>query len=253
MRTPLLPVLGLASMILLAACGQTDPVRTLPARDTRPIPVEPTFPIGGPPQPQAPAFNPQVQQMVAAAVQRLDAIKTIEGKVRFEEWKGDQQDIGEAQFTFRQRPFAARVDVLSSNRMLVSGTSILWEGGTSLKVKPVGLPLTMNFAYDHSQVVSLRGYRMDQTDLFSMGKVLRAPGAQIRPLGPRKVRGEEVFILEVRSPGSLPDVSHELIGLHTRHQIPTYREMYAGSKLIHRGQGLNLRFDGSLDGEAFDL
>lgn len=253
MSRHLLPVLGLTSLLLLTACGQSGPTGPRPVRDSRPIPVEPLHPIGGPVSPPGPAVNPQVQQMVASAVQRLDAIKSIEGKVRFEEWEGDKHDLGEAQFTFRQRPFAARVDVLSSNRLLASGTSILWEGGTSLKVKPVKLPITMTFAYDSVQVVSLRGYRMDQTDLFSMGKVLRAPGAQIRPLGPRRIRGEEVFMLEVRSPASLPDVSHELIGLHTRHQVPTYREMYAGSKLIHRGQGLGLRFDGALDGEAFDL
>lgn len=253
MRFPIPVAVSLVAVALLSACGQSGPTEAPTSRarlgstgGASPAPIA---------QPMAPtqALDPAVQQMITRAITRLDAIKTIEGKVRFEEWKDGKHETGLAKISFRAKPFAARVDVEQSSRFFGPGTSVLWNGGTDLKVKPIRMPFSMKFSYDNSQVVSLRGYRMDQTDLFSMGKVLKHPGAQIKALGPKAVSGEQVFLLEVRSPGSTSDVDREIIGLSLKHQIPTYREMYAGQKMVHKGQGVNLKFDHSISGDKFDM
>lgn len=241
---------ALVGLLLLSACGQAGP--TQPSTNRARLGRTGPAPVATPTAP-ASALDPAVKQRVAQAVARLDAIKTIEGKVRFEEWKDSKHETGLARIAFRAKPFAARVDIEQSSRFFGAGTSVLWKGGTELKVKPIKMPFSMKFDYDNGQVVSVRGYRMDQTDLFSMGKVLRHPAAQIKPVGPRVVSGDEVFLVEVRSPASTPDVDREIIGLSTRHLIPTYREMYAGQKLVHKGQGLNLRLDKSVSSDKFDL
>lgn len=237
--------LGMVLLLWVSGCGQAEPTRPRPP--ATPVPVAPL------PAPAAdPGADRLVRQIVGGAIARLDAVKTIEGRVRFEEWEGDSHDVGAAKFTFRKKPFMARVDVEQSNRLLAAGTTVFWSGGTTVKVKPLKLPLTLTFDYDDNQVVSLRGYRLDQTDLFSMGKVLAHPQAQVRPLGPKRLGSEDFFLLEVRSPASVAGVDREVIGINQRHNVPTYREMYAGSRLVHKGRGENLRFDHAIDGDKFE-
>lgn len=241
----------LASLVLLSACGQAGPSQPSDSR-ARLSQLEKPAPTLSPTAPQQ-ALDPAVRAMIDRAIARLDSLKTIEGKVKFEEWKDSKHESGLAKITFRSKPFAARVDIEQSTRFFGSGTTVLWSGGTELKVRPIKMPFSMKFAYDNSQVVSVRGYRMDQTDLFSMGKVLRHPQAQIKAIGPKVVGGDPVYLLEVHSPASTKDVDHEYIGLSTRHLIPTYREMYVGQKLVHKGQGLNLKLDGAVSAEKFDI
>jgi predicted small lipoprotein YifL len=241
---------ALLALALLSACGQAGPT-TAPEREVdrpvdRPAPVAtaPALPTG---------LDPAVQAMVARGIARLDTMKTVQGHVVFEETKDGKSETGRAKIAFRNKPFAGRVDIEQSARWLAAGGVVVWKGGTELKVRPLKLPFSLSFATDNSQVVSLRGYRMDQTDLFSMAKVLRAPGAQIRPLGARRVRNEDLFMLEVRSGASVPGIEREVIGLHQKHLVPTYREMYQGGQMVHRGQGINLSFDRPVDDDLFDI
>jgi hypothetical protein len=254
MRFSIPVAVSLLAVLVLSACGQSGPTQPSASRSrlSGGTSGASPAPLGQPVAPQT-ALDPAVQQMITRAIARLDAIKTIEGKVRFEEWKDSKHETGLAKITFRAKPFAARVDVEQSSRVFGPGTSVLWSGGTELKVKPIRMPFSLKFGYDNSQVVSLRGYRMDQTDLFSMGKVLKHPNAQIKAIGPKAITGDQVFLLEVHSPGSTDDVDREIIGLSLKHQIPTYREMYAGQKMVHRGQGLNLKFDQSISSDKFKM
>lgn len=242
--------LASALIVLLAACGQGGPAAPRMRASLAPVLVGSPIPV----RPSATPVDAVTQQRVAAALARLDSVKTLVGKVVFDEAKpGSDTEHGEAKFTFRHQPFAARVDVLTSNRWFANGATILWSGGNTLRVRPPHVPLSLTFDYDDDKVVSLRGYRIDQTDIFSMGKVLRAPGTAIAPLGPRRIQGEDLYMLEVRSPASLPGVTRELIGLSNRIQIPTYREMYAGEMLVHKGQGLGVKLDIAVEGDLFDI
>lgn len=239
--------LTLLACLLLPACGAS------PAAPKKPKAV-PTFQDQRPIV-QAPesTVDPQLQAMVGQAVARLDAVKTISGKLAFRESKGGAEDHGDAAIAFRRKPFAARVDILESDRLLAHGGSLLWTGGTKLRIKPLKMPFSLEFGWEDAQVVSQRGYRIDQTDIFSMGKVLRHPGARLRALGEKRVRNEAVFCIEAYSPASLPGITREVIGIHQGHGIPTYREMYEGEALVHQGQGYQLRVDKPIDDERFEL
>jgi hypothetical protein len=232
---------------LLSACGQSGP--TDAPRPTRPTPT----PVAVAPTP-APAADPTVMEKVSRGIARLDAMKTIQGYVTFEETQDGKRDTGKAKIFFRNKPFAGRVELEQSDRWLAAGGVVVWKGGSELKVRPLKLPFSLNFSTDNPQMLSLRGYRMDQTDLFSMAKVLRAPGAQITAIGPRRVRNEDLFLVEVRSSASVPGIAKEIIGLHQRHLIPAYREMYdAKGQMVHRGQGTALVFDRPVAADKFDL
>jgi hypothetical protein len=239
--------------LLLSACGHDPVAAPLPHATSAPVvaPASPGVPNGV----AVPGAENSVKERVAAALARLDKVQSLVGKVVFDETKAPPGHFehGEAKFSFRHRPFAARVDVLDSNRWFANGSSLLWTGGTTVKIKAAHVPFAVTFAYDNSQVVSARGYRLDQTDIFSMGKVLRAPGATLRAVGERRVNGEDVYIVDVVSPASLPGITHELIGLNDRILIPTYREMYAGESLVHKGQGLGVVLDQPVNGDIFDI
>jgi hypothetical protein len=244
--------IGLAGVIL-SACGLSGPA-SAPSTSTHALSTAQPGPAT-PAQPApAASADPFVQDMVSRGIARLDGMKTIQGQVVFEEFKDGQRESGKAQIYFRNRPFAGRVEIEQSDRWLAAGGVVLWNGGHDIKVKPFHMPISLNFSIDNGQMLSLRGYRMDQTDLFSMAKVLRAPNAQIRGLGPKRIRHEDLFLVQVRSSASAPGVDHEIIGLHQKHLIPAYREMYdADGQLVHRGQGLNLVFDRTVDDKKFDL
>jgi hypothetical protein len=232
---------------VLSACGQSGPADA--PRPSRPAPT----PVAVAPT-TAPGADPTVMEKVTRGIARLDAMKTIQGYVSFDEIKDGKRDTGKAKIYFRNKPFAGRVELEQSDRWLAAGGVVVWKGGSELKVRPLKLPFSLSFSTDNPQMVSLRGYRLDQTDLFSMAKVLRAPGAQITPIGPKRVRNEDLFLVEVRSSASVPGIVREIIGLHQRHLIPAYREMYdAQGRMVHRGQGTELVFDRPLSADKFDL
>lgn len=241
--------LVLVAGLLLPACGSHP--ATAPRKSRAPVPTfQDQRPIvQAPEQP----VDPALRAMIDAAVARLDAVKTISGKLAFRESEGGAEDHGDAAIAFRRKPFAARVDILASDRLLAHGGSLLWTGGTKLRIKPLKMPFSLEFAWDDAKVVSARGYRIDQTDIFSMGKVLRHPGARLRVLGEKRVRNEAVFCVEAYSPASLPGITREVIGIHQVHGIPTYREMYEGEQLVHQGQGYQLRVDKAIEDERFEL
>lgn len=251
MRPSLRSALTLTALTLLSACGQpgptAPPVRVSDTYAPTPVPQRPG------PQAQPAGLDPFAQQLVAQGLARLQRYRSIEGRLVFTEWEGGKMETGEGRLSLRQKPFAARVDVLKSNRFLATGTSILWEGGDQVQVKPLKMPLSLKFDTDDSKVVSLRGYRFDETDLTSMAKVMRHPAARLRYMGPRAVKGEALHLFEVFSPASAKGITREVIGLHQQHQIPTYREMYEGDRLVHVGQGVGLRLDGPVETDRFDL
>ena len=250
---PSLPVAALLGATLLAACGQapaTVPQRqrvTQQALPAAPAPLAPV-PTG------AGAGEPTLRARVDAAVAKLDAVRSISGKLAFREFKASEQDHGDAAIAFRRKPFAARVDVLESNRLIAHGGALLWKGGTTIQIKPLKMPFTLDFSWEDAKVVSLRGYRIDQTDIFSMGKVLRHPAAQLKDAGVKRLRGETLYCVDVVSPSSLPDVKREVIGLSATHGIPVYREMYdAQGRLVHQGQGYELQIDRPVPADRFEL
>ncbi len=246
--TKLLPFLAITC--LLAACGGNPASAPSGSRTARSQGFQDQRPIV-----EAPAATPDpaLRVRVDAATTRLDAVRTIAGKLAFRESKDSTEDRGDAAIAFRRKPFAARVDIVESDRLLAHGGSLLWTGGTKLRIKPLKMPFSLEFAWDNSQVVSVRGYRIDQTDIFSMGKVLRHPAARLRALGEKRLRGEAFFCIETFSPASLPGITREIIGIHAVHGIPTYREMYEGERMVHQGQGYQLRIDKPIDSGRFEL
>lgn len=240
-RTPLPGMLLTA--LAIVGCGG-PPTATESARPARVLPA-PSVPTSG-------ETSPETTHLARLAT-ALNTMTYMEGMIAFQEFEGTREEHGEAKFSFRRSPFAARVDIEESNRMLAAGSSVLWTGGDKVWVKRKGIPVTLSFPYDHSLVTSIRGYRLDQTDIFSMGKVLLAPGAKVRLLGKQKVEDRERFMFEVTSPASLPGVTRERIGVDVAMYVPTYREIYAGSRLIHRGIGRNLQINRKLDDARFNL
>jgi hypothetical protein len=230
---------------LLAACGSPPTSLETPGRTAAKL-VAPQQPSTGPANPDA--------EILAKLASGLNGVSFMTGTVTFKEFgDGGKEEHGTAQFTFRRSPFAARVDIEDSNRLLAAGTAVLWTGGNSVQVRRKGIPLTLTFPADHSLVVSVRGWRLDQTDIFAMGKIALAPGAEVKSLGRVKVEDGDRVMLEVKSPASMPGITREKIGLDPTTFIPTYRAMYVGTTLVHKGIGRKLVLNRTIDPERFKL
>ena len=239
-----LPVVLLAAS-LLAACGAPPTTPETPGRTAAKL-IAPQQPAAGPEKPEA--------EILGKLASGLNGVTFMTGSVTFKEvGDGGKEEFGTAQFTFRRAPFAARVDIEDSNRLLAAGTAVLWTGASSVQVRRKGIPLTLTFPADHSLVVSIRGWRLEQTDIFAMGKVVLAPGATVKSLGRLKVDDGDRLMLEVKSPASMPGITREKIGLDPTTFIPTYREMFAGSTLVHKGIGRKLMLNKPIESDRFKL
>ena len=230
----------------MAGCGG-PPTGMDVARSPKPLPTPAQQRIG--------AERPE-DAILGKLATALNSVSYMEGSVAFKEYArdGGKEEHGDAKFSFRRTPFAARVDIQESNRMLAAGSAVLWTGGETVWVHRKGIPLTLSFAFDNSLVTSIRGWRLDQTDIFSMGRVLLAPDAKVRHLGLQKVGERDRIMFEVTGTrASLPGDTPDKIGLDPRMYVPTYREIYAGSKLVHRGQGRNLTINKKLEDDRFKL
>lgn len=228
----------------LAGCG------TAPALVASPEPTKqlaaPSVPAGVPARTE--------DKLLASVATALNGLNYMEGRITFLEYRDDgREEHGTAMFHFRRKPFAARVDIEESNRPLAGGSIALWNGGSTITVKRKGFPLAIPLPADNGLVTSARGYRLDQTDIFSMGKSLLAIGATVRYKGRRSVQNGERLMMEVKSSASPPGVTNELIGLDPVTFVPTYREMYAGNRLVHRGIGADLALNKRLADSLFKL
>lgn len=236
-------LLSLVAVLLASGCGLDTP--------TTPEPQETPVPIQQPnsQQPNDPQVLQSVYQEVLATYQR---VQSLTADYDHRQSKGSERYTAKVRMKFA-KPRKVRLDVTSCSDSLVSGATILWLGGSTVKgIKPVG-PLTIRQEHKLTEKPCLRGWLFNQTDYDAMVQALLQGLPNARFLGNATVGGQSLVMVEF--PSKLSGVTLERIGIDLNKRLPVYRELRetAQGAPVFVTQYSNLVPNASLGKDAFNL
>ncbi len=211
MTRPIL--LSLLALSLASGCGMEAPTEP-EVPDERPA----VQPINQPTQ-----SNPQVLQGIYQEVlATYQHAQTLTADYENRQSKGSERYTATVKMKFA-KPRKVRLDVKACSDSLVSGATIMWLGGTTIKgFKPVG-PLTIKQEHKLAEKPCLRGWLFNQTDYDAMVQALLQGLPNAKYLGNATVGGQSMLMVEF--PSKLTGVTLERIGLDPNKRLPVYREL----------------------------
>lgn len=208
-----LVLLSLAAVLLASACGLENPAESV-AKD-EPVPIQQPYPQ----QQNNQQVLTSLYQEVLATYQSVSTLTSLYDN---RQSKGSERYSAKVRMTFA-KPRKVRLDVTASSDSMVSGASILWLGGTSIKgIKPLG-PLTIKQEHKLSEKPCLRGWLFNQTDYDAMVQALLQGMPNGRFLGNTTIGGQSLVMVEI--PSRLSGVTLERIGIDPTRRLPVYREL----------------------------
>lgn len=241
MTRPML--LSVTLFVLASGCGLDAP--TDPTVQETPAPIRQTYPQ----QQNNPQVLQSLHQEVLATYQTLQSL-TADYDNR--QSKGSERYTAKVRMKFA-KPRKVRLEVTSCSDALVSGATIVWLGGSSIKgIKPVG-PLTIRQDHKLTEKPCLRGWLFNQTDYEAMVQALLQGLPNGRYLGNATIGGQSLVMVEI--PSRLSGVTLERIGIDPTRRLPVYREIRESAQgaPVFTTQYSNLVPNASLGKDAFNL
>lgn len=226
-RTPrLLQALGLVSM-LLTGCGHSPtapglPPRTAPSATLQPTPVVP--------QGTPAASTDAIARAVVAEVARTKiTTKTWAAKCYTEtDGKDGARTWNLTECHFRS-PVTMHAKVVDSKDGRSLNTELLYHGGDDVDLKTYFfgfLAIRITLPVNDSRLTDPNHRTLKDTQTLQLMNVILHPQARVTYLGTSTVKGEAVDLIDVVSPASWSDVSHEVVGVSKRLGVPLSREVF---------------------------
>ncbi|MBI6545327.1 MAG: hypothetical protein HY692_00945, partial [Cyanobacteria bacterium NC_groundwater_1444_Ag_S-0.65um_54_12] len=195
--------------------GRDNPAASLPTAPEPVIQPPPNYPVPSAPPPQ------NLQVLAGEIAQTYRSITTLTADYENHQVNGKETYYAKAHMLFA-KPRKLRIDIKDSSDSLLSGASIVWLGGSTLKGrKDIGF-IPIKQEHKLTDKPSIRGWTLNQTDYDAMVRSLLAglPGAKL--LGQSRIGGQSLLMVEYRA--TLPGVTLERIGIDTNRRLPLYRE-----------------------------
>lgn len=193
----------------------------------------------------------QADAVVAQVRKTWTATNTLSGTVAFWEKQGNDVSQSKADF-FWSRPEKLRANVTEADSVTKRGAKLVYLGDKKITVKVAFIKKTL--AYDDPQVLSLRGFRIDQTSITAVVGGLLDPQATIRYAGTATFNGRAADLLEgTGSQYMLPGCSKMVVAVDKQTNMPCNVEAYAGSEVVFRAQIPTLTLNPQLPSNTFDL
>lgn len=193
----------------------------------------------------------QADTILAAVKSTWTGMNTASGVVSFWEKSGAETSSSTANFSW-SRPEKLRADVTEASTSGKRGVKLVYLGDKKITAK-LGF-FKKTFRYDDPQVLSLRGFRIDQTDLKSFTEGLLDPSATVRYAGTSKVNGRSADLLEVMgSKELLPGTAKVRIAIDTLSHLPSQIEGFDTKEVVYRAQVPQLNLNPQLPGDIFNL
>lgn len=195
--------------------------------------------------------DPQADAVVAEVRRTWTGTRTMSGVVTFWEKRGTEISQSKAEF-FWSRPEKLRANVTEADSAMKRGAKLVYLGDKKVTVKIAFIKKTL--PYDDPQLLSLRGYRIDQTSLTSVVGGLLDPQATIRHAGSATFNGRPADLLEGSgSAYMLPGLTRMVIAVDQQTHMPSNAEGYVGSELVFRATIPTLAVNPQLPDNTFTL
>lgn len=193
----------------------------------------------------------QVDAVVARLRRTWSGTQTLSGSVSFWEKAGKEVSQSKANF-FWARPEKLRANITDADSAMKRGAKLVYLGDKKITVKVAFIKKTL--AYDDPQVVSLRGFRIDQTSFTAIVGGLLDPKATLRYAGTATPNGRPADLLEeTASQYMLPGLSRMVVAVDQQTGMPSNLEGYAGNEVVFRAAIPALTLNPQLPGNTFDL
>lgn len=177
-------------------------------------------------------------------------LKTFSAVASFWETDGKDTQTNTAEI-FLAQPGKIRANVLESSNSMKRGAKMVYLGDKKVRVK-LGF-IKKTFDYDDAMVVSVRGFRIDQTDLTAVIAGVTHPQAQLSYRGPATLHGKPVELLEVVSPAILPGTEREVIALDPQTFAPVQLEAFVGGQVVFKLGLSKAQINPNLPADTFTL
>lgn len=231
----LVAVAGAAAFVALAAgCG----VQTLPSASTR---IK-----GG----VAVRSDAKAEQLVAGLKATSASLKTFSGVVKFWETDGKETSTNTAEI-YMAMPDKLRANITEASSAMKRGVKMVALGDGKITAKLGFIKKTMSL--DDPQVLSVRGWRLDQTDLAAIIKGATDAKANARYAGAATVGGRQAELIELANPAFLPGTTKQVLALDAQTFAPLKVEGFVGAQSVFRMEIQNPQLNPTLPGDIFKL
>ncbi|HEY9724587.1 MAG TPA: hypothetical protein V6D47_21475 [Oscillatoriaceae cyanobacterium] len=179
-----------------------------------------------------------------AGVQALETkLQTFTGTIAFWETDGKDVSTNTCKIAFAM-PEKIRADFTQSSDSMRDGASMVYLGGATIEAKKWFVHKT--YKVTDPAACSLRGYRIDQTDIKFMLGTITNPQDTV-------VAGPAPNVYEVSGPGLLPQTTREEVALDPTTFVPQTINFFNGNDSVYRIKLTGVKINPSLPGDTFQL
>lgn len=209
--------LALAGCMILAACGTSAPQAVTPPAVNPPVtPVVPSD-----------SSDADVKKLLSRVFQQSDATRNWTATAYSELVDPQGRKGFTLNRTSSKRPEVLAATVLESDDHKKVGTKIVFDGVSQVALRTTFFgffSIRLKLAVDDKRLLDPYNRSLKDSSTHQLFEVLRR--GQTKRLGLSSMGGENVEMLEVRSPASWPGISREVIGISARLGLPVYRGCY---------------------------
>jgi outer membrane lipoprotein-sorting protein len=188
--------------------------------------------------------------LIAGLRNTAAGLNTFTGTVSFWETKGGDVQTSTAD-VFTAKPSKLRANITDSSSATKRGVNLVYLGDKKVTAKLGWFSKTMD--YTDPQVLSMHGWRIDQTDLSALMNGLTDANGQDTLVGPVTVHGVAGQAVSVTSPTLLPGVTKEVVVLDPTTFVPLQLEAYINADVIYRVEITKAKVNPKLPADIFVL
>lgn len=223
-----------AARTAATASAQRPTTTTTAARQTTQTGATPVRQASAPAAAAAPKLS-AAQILLLNARKRVQTLNSAKATVNCFETNAEKGPTNlKANMTFMSG--TTKLEVISHQNSLFVGAKLSYQAGnpnvTARAAGALGI-VKVNAPMTDKRILTRRGYRLDQIDVFAISNRLLNGNVEPKVLGKTQVNGRNIAILEfTRANDFDKEVTRELLGIDMEDFFVRIHEMYAGSELV---------------------
>lgn len=150
-----------------------------------------------------------------------------------------------------------KLEVISHQNSLFVGAKLSYQSGADkVTARPAGALglVTVSAPMSDERILTRRGYRLDQIDVFAIANRLLNGNVEPKVLGKTQVNGRNIAIIEFKNANDFDrSVTRELLGIDMETYFVHIHEMYAGSELVFSLKLENLQINAPLTAKDMEV
>jgi outer membrane lipoprotein-sorting protein len=188
--------------------------------------------------------------LVAGLKATGSTLKTYSGVAKF--WETDGHDVStNTAEIYMALPNKLRANITEASSAMKRGVKLVALGDGKITAKLGFIKKTMPI--DDPQVLSVRGWRLDQTDLGAIIRGATVASANSHYAGAATIGGRQAEVLELTSPQLLPGTQKQLLTLDAQTFAPVKLEGIVGDKVVYRMEISGAQLNPTLPSDIFKL